>query len=50
MLSLLQKTFLIQEFDAQKREELKYFGFEFNVSPTGSRHLGEIKTSTNDEN
>ena len=37
-----------QEFAVQK--DIMRFGVKFFVSSTGSRHLGEIKTSTNDDN
>ena len=36
-----------QEFTAQI--EIMRFRAKFFVNPTGSRHLGEMKTSTNDE-
>ena len=35
-----------QEFAASK--DIMRFGANFFVSPTGSRHLGEMKTNTND--
>ena len=37
-----------QKFAAPK--DIMQFGAKFFVSSTGSRHLGEIKTSTKDEN
>ena len=37
-----------QEFAAPK--DRMRFGAKFFLSSTGSRHLGEMKTSTNDEN
>ena len=41
-----------QVFDAQKMNNKKYSDLKpsFFVSPTGSRHLGERKTSTNNDN
>ena len=40
--------FFNQEYAAQK--DIMQFGAKFFVSSTGSRHLGEMKTSTNDDN
>ena len=40
--------FFYQGFVAQK--EIMRFGAKFFLSSTGSRHLGEMKTSTNDGN
>ena len=40
--------FLNQEFAAPK--DIMRFVAKFFVSPTSSRHLGAMKTSTNDDN
>ena len=45
MLNLFEKN---QEFAAPR--DIIRFEAKFFVSPTGPRHLGEMKTSTNDEN
>ena len=37
-----------KEFASQK--DIMRFGATFFMSSTGSRHLAEMKTSTNDEN
>ena len=46
--TLSKRVFFNQEFAAPK--DIIRFGAKFFGSPTGSRHLGEIKTGTSDKN
>ena len=46
--NLLSAFLKNQKFTAPK--DIMRFGGKFFMSPTGTRHLGEMKTSTNDDN